>query len=152
MTIKLSATRTANVPKDVLWSVIDDYQNIANHTSQVKVSTLTSDNETGLGAVRQCDLAPMGKTVETITSYTPGEVMQLDVRPKGLPVKSSLSTFTVSAIDANTSQVSVTAEVETKGGFMKGFIEKRLEKRLPKGFESLLDDLVKSAEASVTST
>jgi hypothetical protein len=135
-------TRTANVSKEVLWSILDDYQSIANHTSQVKTSTLSGESETGVGAVRHCNLAPMGTTVETITGYTPGEEMTHEVIPTGLPVKSSLTTFKVTAVDENTSTLTSTAVVEAKGGFMRGFIEKRL----PKAFDSLLGDIVESAE------
>jgi len=119
----------------------------------VKTSTLASDNPTGVGAVRQCDLAPFGSTNEKILEYVPQEKIVIELYDlSGLPIKGSLSTFTVKPLSENEAELSFSSEVEPKGGIAKDFVGKRLESRLPKGAKSMLDDLAHAAEERMAHT
>ena len=153
MTVPVNVTTTAKAPKHVVWEVLADFPNIQEYTDQVKVSVGTSENETGVGATRHCDLAPFGTTEEKILEFEPEDrivILLHDIT--GIPVKTSHTTFTLRSIDENTTELTFDARVEPKGGFLKGVIGKRLEGRLPKGAQGLVDDLAASAEKKVATT
>lgn len=150
MRVPVSVKSTAKAPKSVVWEVLADFPNIQEYTDQVKVSVSTSENETGLGATRHCDLAPFGTTQEKILEFVPEEKMVVFLHDiKGLPVKTSNTTFSLHSVDDNTTEITFDAHVEPKGGVLKGLIGKRLEGRLPKGAQGLVDDLAASAEKKV---
>ncbi len=148
MSASVTASTIANAPKSVVWAVLADFENIADYTSTVKTSVSTSDEPTGLGAGRACDLAPLGSIKEEIIEYVPEEKMVIAAfDAKGIPIKGSTSSFELEAIDDQTAKLTFSAIVEAKGGLFSGLVSKRLESRLPKGTQRLLDDLAASAEA-----
>ena len=153
MTVHVEAKTVAKAPASVVWEILDDFENVADYTDQVKTSTLASDNTTGVGAVRQCDLAPFGSTNEKILEYVPQEKMVIELYDlSGMPIKGALSTFTVKPLGENETELSFSSEVEPKGGIAKGFLSKRLESRLPKGAKAMLDDLAHAAEGRLART
>ena len=64
-------------------------------------------------------------------------------------MKSSRSSVSLREIDADSTEITFTAEIEAKGGFMSGFVARRLARRLPKAARGLLDDLANAAEQRV---
>ena len=113
----LSATVTIDAPKSVVWSILDDFTNIQDWTSQVKTSVQLGDTAQGLGAGRQCELAPFGKTDERIIEYVPEDTMVIELTNiKGLPLKRSVTRFSLEAIDDNTTKVTMSPKPEVKGG------------------------------------
>ena len=147
MPAKVMATTVANAPKQIMWEVLADFPNIANYTDSVKSSASTSDQETGVGASRHCDLAPLGTAEETIVEFNPGENIVISLYDtKGLPVKNSETTFSLTEIDSNTTRLTMRANVQAKGGVFAGVLGKILERRLPNSAKRLLDDLAASAE------
>ena len=151
MTVHIIGSTVANAPKEVVWDILSDYGNIADYTGQVKTSEIQGDQATGIGAVRTCELAPFGSTLETVTGWEEGESITLDVVPKGMPVKSSHTTFTVKAVDDGKTEITMDTFAEPKGGIFKGSISKRLEKGLPKALDALISDLANAAEERVGS-
>ena len=130
-----------------MWEVLDDFANIQQYTSQVKTSVLEGDTPTGVGATRFCELAPFGSTSETIREYVPNEKMVIELYDiNGLPIKGTMSTFTVKALSEDQTELTFSSQVRPKGGIASGFVGKRLEKRLPKGTQSLLADFARAAE------
>lgn len=98
MSLQISVQREVDAPADAAWAVVDDFANIANWTSSIQRSELVGDSNlaSGLGAERVCELGPGKVLEERIVEYTDGERLTIDVYGvRGLPVKSSLSTFTV---------------------------------------------------------
>lgn len=151
MTANVSASAVANVSKEAVWGVLADFSNIAKYTDQVKVSVSTSDDESGLGASRHCDLAPFGATEEKIIEFEPGERLVVSLfDTKGMPVKGSTTTFSLEVVTPTSTKLTMSAEVEPKGGALAGFVAKRLQKRLPKGAKQLVDDLARSAERATS--
>ena len=149
MTVPVTVTTIAKAPKSVVWGIIADFQNVHEHTGQVKTTEQTSDHAVGVGASRACTLAPMGSTKERILEWEDNEKLVLALEANGLPVKSSHSTFSLKAIDENTTEITFNAQVEPKGGPISGFIGKRLAKRLPKGAKAMIDDFAVAAEKRV---
>ena len=152
MTAHVEVKTNVKAPANAVWDILDDFENIADYTDQVKTSVSTSENATGVGAGRFCELAPFGTTNEEILEYTPGGSMVIRLYDiTGLPVKSTRSTFSVRPVGENESELTFSSEVHPKGGIFAGFLSKRLEKRLPKGAQSMVDDLARSAEQRVAS-
>lgn len=147
MSVTISQSAIANAPASVSWDIISDYEHVSEYTDQVKTSVLNSDTERGVGAVRACELAPFGTTVETIIGWDEGRSITMEVIPKGMPVKSTVTTFTVEPLDDGRSQITMDTVAEPKGGILKGMIARRLEKGLPKAAAGLVEDFAKAAEA-----
>lgn len=140
---------TADVSKSAVWKILDDFGNIQNYTSQVKTSENTSDNPTGVGAERFCELALVGTTSEKILEYEPEDRMVIRLADvTGLPIKETITEFKLEALGENSTKITMTSNVTPKGGIMSGFIGGRLEKRLPKGLDDLLNDLANSAKTA----
>ena len=74
MPANVEATVTANAPKEAVWKVLADFQNIANYTDTVRSSHSTSEKEFEIGSTRHCELAPAGSADEIITDIKQGEV------------------------------------------------------------------------------
>lgn len=149
--ITVSTTRSLDAPVEAVWEVLADFQNIDQWTDSVKTATQTSDLETGVGAKRVCELAPMGTVNEEVLEFVPNEKIRIAISDtKSIPIKSSDSTFSVTPTGPNTTDTTFTAAIEPKGGFLAGFIGKRLEGRLPKVQATLLEEL--GAEAAKRAT
>ena len=147
MPVHVEATKKVRAPLSTVWAVLDDYENVADYTDQVKTSTRISDTATGVGAIRACQLAPFGATNEKILEYVPEEKMVIELYDlSGMPIEGSISTFSLEQVTEDTTQLSFSANVEPKGGIAKGFVGKRLASRLPKGAQAMLDDFAAAAE------
>lgn len=137
----------AKVPKEAVWKVLADFPNIADHTKMIASSVATNEEAFGVGASRRCNLAPMGTSEETITEVAPNERLSVWLyKTTGLPVKQSQTTFSLTAIDANTTELTMRSEIQAKGGPLAGLIGKVLARRLPKGAQLIVRDLAASAE------
>lgn len=147
MGVKASATTTANAPVQAVWDVLADFQNVSRYTGAVKTSVLESNHATGVGAQRACELSPAGTTLETIQEWVEGERITMTVdNITVMPIKSSLTTFSVRAIDDEKTEITMSTEAEPKGGFLSPLIAKRLERGLPKAAKRLIDDFAEAAE------
>lgn len=143
----ISESVVINAPKDVVWEVLADFPNIADWTASLKSSVQTSEAFNGVGAERHCELVPFGSLDERIVEWVPGEKIVIDVyKTTKIPVKRSLTTFSLEAIDAGTTRATMAPEPEAKGGPMAGVIEKRIRKGLPKAAVSLLNELKATTE------
>ena len=148
MTKKLTAARTINAPKAAVWEVLADFGNVANWTSQVQTSYTTSDESTGLGATRHCDLAPLGQLEESIVDFIPEQRLGISIdSAKRLPIKSAISAFELREIDAETTEVTMTTDPKLKGGPIAPLLRKLAGGRLNKSQDALLADLAVAAEA-----
>ena len=153
MTVTAHTTRTADAPKDVVWAVLDDFAGIASWSAGIQNSYTTGDAAlvTGLGAERRCELGGGKVLDERISAYTPGESMTVDVwNVEGLPLESSVATFSVRATGPDTSEISIDAEAVPKlPGFLVTLMRPVLAKGIAKQFGGLLDELAAEAERTV---
>lgn len=70
---------TIDAPSTEVWAALADFGNIAVFNPAVKQSKLTSDQPNGLGATRECVLAPVGVVQERITSWEEGRLMSIEI-------------------------------------------------------------------------
>ena len=144
----ISESIVISAPKSVVWSVLADFPNIADWTDSVKTSVQTSDAFNGVGATRSCDLAPMGAIKERIAEWDPENKIVIDIYETAkMPVKSSLTTFSLEEIDATTTRATMSPRPEIGGGIFSGILANRLAKRFPKAVMALLTDLKTASEA-----
>lgn len=144
----ISATRTIDVPRKVVWDVLADFANIANWTSQVQKSYAIGEPVTGVGQGRHCDLAPAGAIDETITEYIPEHRLEIFVHnTKKLPIKSSLTAFVLESNGQEATTVTMTANPTFKGGPIGAVLKQLVKGKLRNGLAELLDDLAAAAGA-----
>ncbi len=114
----ITATRILPFPKEKIWEVIDDFENIHMWNPGVKSSYSTSvDKPTGNGAQRHCDLAPFGSFEERITTYEPDKKMGIDIYEgaKLPPIKNMKAQLDLEEQGENSTKVSFSFNYDTKG-------------------------------------
>ena len=126
--------------------MLADFPNIANYTDTVKASVSTSEQVFAVGASRRCDLAPAGTAQEEIVEIVPTDRLVIQVKGSGGPIKQSQTTFSLAEIDANATRLTMSAEIQPKGGIFAGIIGKIIERRLLKRAHIVVRDLATSAE------
>lgn len=79
-----------NVPKDKVWAAIADLGGVFQFHPVITASHYTSDEKTGVGAARVCELAPdpdnpnsIKSVAEKTTEWNEGESFMLDIKPQG---------------------------------------------------------------------
>jgi hypothetical protein len=79
----ISAAVDLPVPVQDVWATYADFGNVQQWSPIVAKSYLTSQATEGIGVARHCDLLPRGAVNETISQWTPGVKMVVDVEPAG---------------------------------------------------------------------
>ncbi|MBV7327256.1 SRPBCC family protein [Chloroflexi bacterium TSY] len=101
----LAAEVWIDAPKEKVWDIVADFGNISLWNPNVPNSYLTSDQTTGEGTTRHCDLSLSGVTVEErILEWNDGESMTIEIYDgtKTPPWKSAQATFTLKEKDGGT--------------------------------------------------
>lgn len=149
----VEATAVANVPKETLWNVLADFPNIADHVDSVKASTAIGEQVSGVGATRHCDFTGVGSAEEEIIEFETGDrLVILLYKASGMPMKQSVTTFSLAEIDPHTTRLTMRAEIEARGGPISPLVAKLLERRLPKAAQRTVTNLTASAERGARTT
>jgi len=109
-------TLKVNIPADKIWQVLDDYSSIDKFAMTIKSSSSVNDINTGLGAKRKCTFNDGSSLVEEITDYQAGQGYTMDISEHSMPLKSMQAVMKVTAIDENTSEITMSADFVVKGG------------------------------------
>lgn len=117
MTIHLERTMTVNVPSETIWETMKDYGGIEKYSPTIKSSPIIGDLQTGLGAKRKCTFADDSSLVEEIIEYTEGQGYKMLLSEFSFPLKSMHGEVRVKKIDANSSELFMSADIVTKGLF-----------------------------------
>jgi len=128
-----------------------DYPNIADWNDGVTTSFAIGDATEGVGAQRQCDLAPNGKIRmrETVEEWVPEERMVIAIdQIEKIPLKEAQMTFTLFASDENTA-LTMSYDYEPKGGPLAFVFGPLLDRQMKKGFNGFIDSLEPSAQAAI---
>lgn len=142
----LTLQRDLNATPAQVWAVLADFPNIADWNDGIKKSYSTGEAVEGVGAMRHCDLAPMGTLEETIREWAPNErmVVSIDSASK-IPIKHGQMTFTLGDGTAST-PFTMNYDYEAKGGPFAFLMAKMLNGQLRKGFNGFLDQLEPAAQ------
>ncbi|MGI9602253.1 MAG: SRPBCC family protein [Acidimicrobiales bacterium] len=145
--------RTVDAPRASVWAVLADYPNIADWNDGVQKSFAIGDATEGVGAQRQCELAPNGSMQmrETIDEWVPEERMVVDIdQIEKMPVKAATMTFTLSG-DGETTSFAMNYDYEPKGGPLAFIFGPLLDRQMKKGFSGFIDSLEPAAKAQAAS-
>ena len=140
--------RTVAAPRSSVWAVLADYPNIDDWNDGVSKSYAIGDATDGVGAQRQCELAPDGKMKmrETVAEWVPEEQMVIDIdQIEKMPVKSATMTFTL-ADGGDSTPFSMTYAYDPKGGFLAAIFGPLMDRQMKKGFNGFVDSLEPAAQ------
>lgn len=135
-----------NAPKHEVWKVLADIGGIYKWNPGVAHSYSTSEENSGEGATRHCDLQTtggksFGYLEERTVDWREGEGYKIDIYDSNLPIKSNVVEFTVKA-DEDGTIVSVSPEYAIKYGLLGSLINRLfLHRKLQQAMEGLLAGL-----------
>lgn len=139
--------REMNNNVESVWKVLDDYGAVYKYNPGVESSEILGENETGLGAQRECNFYDGSSLKETITEYVPNEGYSFKLSDFSLPLKSANSHFRLTPISENKSLLSVTLEFEPKFGALGWLMAKLLMRPM---LTKALNGLVKGLDDYMT--
>ena len=143
-------THRIEAPVRTVWSVLDDFGNIADWSAGVKRSFLTTDGPVGEGTTRHCDFAPMGGVNERITAYVPGEHMTVHLyEVVKMPASEAVADFRLAA-DGDATVL--TLDVGYTPNRLGRAAKKMTDKQMRKGMGAMAGDLVRESERLAAAT
>lgn len=92
---------TVGAPPARVWEVLADFGTIERWSPVVAKSYCTTDQTTGVGAERHCDLYPRGAVEERVLESTPETLLGIHVEAGG-PIVSQRSDFRLRPEDGGT--------------------------------------------------
>ena len=95
----IARTVWIDAPRQKVWDVLADFGNVYLTSPNIKKSYLTSEQETGVGTTRHCDLNMMGAQLEErIVGWEEGQSLKINIYEwKNMPIiKSMDAEFTLS--------------------------------------------------------
>ncbi len=137
----VTVTKTVNAPIANVWNSWDDYANIHKFHPGVQHSYLLENKqETGMGALRQCDFTD-GKTFlkERITTYKKHQTMTVEIYDTNAPIKDAHANFEFRSLGANQTQVTMTMIFTPKMGLLGKLILPLMKMQFSKGLMGLLE-------------
>lgn len=137
----ITVSKTVKAPIASVWNSWDDYGNIHKFHPGVQSSYLLGDKqETGMGALRQCDFTD-GKTFlkERITAYNKHRTMTVDIYDTNAPIKDAHANFEFRSLGAGETLVTMTMIFTPKMGLLGKLILPLMKMQFSKGLMGLLE-------------
>jgi len=130
-----NAVITINAPKDQVWAVLEDFNNVYTWAPGVSESHGLGNKNQEVGAARFCKLADFGNIDEVITEWKKGEGFTYTVSALG-PLDNAVSRWTLTEVDAKTTQLEVEFAYDIRfgvfGKMMHSLVmQKKLHTSLP---------------------
>lgn len=145
----VTVERVVAAPQSSVWAVLADYPNIVDWNEGIVASYAIGDATEGVGAQRQCDLAPNGKMRmrETVTAWDPEEKLAVSIdNIEKMPVKAASMTFLL-ADRGDSTALTMRYEYDPKGGVLAAMLGPMMDKQMHKGFNGFVDNLEPAAQA-----
>ena len=135
-----------DAPIDDVWEVLGDVGAIYRWNPGVVKSHLTTDEGTGVGACRYCDLGGKNYLDEKVVEWQAGERLTMRITGTNLPFKSADIRFRLRAEDEST-VVSVSPDYALKFGALGTLLDRVYVRRsYLKGMNALLAGLKRYVE------
>lgn len=142
---------TIDAPVERVWAELADLGNIAAWNPGVKASRTTTDQVTGVGAGRHCDVKG-GYLREQVRTWEEGRTLVLDVVDTNLPLKYARPGFHLDAQGDRTS-VRLTQEYALKFGAAGALMDRLfVNRQMRGGMRELLEGLKTHVETKVRAT
>jgi ligand-binding SRPBCC domain-containing protein len=144
------ATMTARTKIDAtperVWEVLSDFGGISEAAPHLTGSVLTTEQATGVGAARHCDIAMMGRsTEEVVTRWEDGRGYSVDLKMNGVPMRSARADFDISVEDGDTVLVGVMS-MEMPFGPLRRAMERMSSRRMSALWSGMLAGFKERAE------
>lgn len=135
-------TIKVNIPAAQLWQVLADFRSVERFATTIKTSPIVSNITSGLGTKRLCTFNDGSSLVEEIIDFQDGQGFKMELSEFSLPLKSMLAEMKVKAIDANSSELYMSADFVVKGGVLGSLMGHLIMRPVMKGvFKKLLTGL-----------
>ncbi|KGJ90941.1 SRPBCC family protein [Colwellia psychrerythraea] len=135
-------TIKVNIPAAQIWQVLADFSSVERFATTIKTSPIVGDINSGLGAKRLCTFNDGSSLVEEIIDFQDGQGFKMELSEFSLPLKSMFAEMGVKEIDANTSELYMSADFVVKGGPLGSLMGHLIMRPVMKGvFKKLLTGL-----------
>jgi len=136
-----NAITTINAPKDEVWAVLEDFNNVYTWAPGVSKSHGLGNKQQEVGAARYCKLADFGEIDEVVTEWNSGDGFTYTVSALG-PLHNAVSRWTLTKVNAHTTQLEVEFAYDIRfsvfGKMMHSLVmQKKLHTSLPQTLEDL---------------
>ncbi|MFT6747739.1 MAG: carbon monoxide dehydrogenase subunit G [Glaciecola sp.] len=143
---------TIKASKENVWKTLSNLGGVHKYHPGVINSYYSTDKKEGVGAAGICELAPMGKVLETATSWEKGKKLSLRIKPleKTPPFKGFDATITL--IEEKVGEVKLEFDISygMKLGLIGIILNKMVvESQLHKGIQGVMDGLKVHLEQGV---
>jgi len=100
---RMTAKTTIDATPERVWEVLSDFGGISQAAPHLTDSVLTTEQATGVGAARHCDLASAGQSVdEVVTRWDEGKGYSVDIKMNRVPMRNARADFDISVEDGST--------------------------------------------------
>ena len=132
-------------PPDQVWAVLSDFGAIASWAPNVDHSSLTTDQQDGVGAVRRVQVG-RNALLEQVVEWESGERLAYSIQ--GLPpvIRSVVNTWALAA-DGESTKVTLTSQVDAGPRPPQQLIARAIGKGLAKASRQMLDGLAARVHA-----
>lgn len=142
-----TTSTTIDAPRDRVWAALADIGSISVWNPGVLDSRTTSEEATGLGASRHCDLGGRNYLDEQVVRFEDGEAITMRIVDSNLPFEHADIHFTLDSNGAGT-RVTVAPEYRLKFGPIGRLMDRLVVRRTyEKGMKSLLRGLKRHLES-----
>lgn len=142
----ISVTRTTNLPRTALWTVLSKFPDMAGWSSNVKFSKATTKATAGVGAERHCDFAKSGYVKERVSTWDEGTGYFVDFIDTDAPMKNSGAGFRLVDTRDGGTEATFTIKYEMKMGLLGKLMDVLMvRKQLAKNGATILADLDNAA-------
>ncbi|MCJ8313245.1 MAG: SRPBCC family protein [Saccharospirillaceae bacterium] len=112
----VSKTQQIDVPATRLWEIISDFQRVDRFHPIVEKVDQIGPKESGLGAIRVCNMYDKTSIKEEIIHWIDGQELSVKLTEGSFPFKAANATIQVKPNGSGTSEVSLTMEFDMKYG------------------------------------
>ncbi|MFP3883206.1 MAG: SRPBCC family protein [Actinomycetota bacterium] len=138
-----------HAPREKVWAALADIGSIHVWNPGVKSSRTITEEDSGLGASRHCDLGGRNYLQEEVVEYDQGERLTMRVTESNLPFAHADIRFLLEPEETST-RVVVRPEYELKFGLIGTLLDRLFVRRsYEKGMQALLRGLKRHVESDV---
>ena len=110
----ISKTVTMAIPATKIWEILSDFQHVDRYHPIVEKVDQIGTKESGLGAIRVCNMYDKSSIKEEITHWIDGQELSVKLTEGSFPFKSANATVRVKPSGAEQSDVSLVMEFDMK--------------------------------------
>jgi hypothetical protein len=131
----VKASIIINTPISTAWDVLQDFGNVSDWAPTVTRSHYLSEQTSGAGTGRHCDIEGFGSIEETVSHWQEGRGFAYSVTPLG-PLAASNSSWWLTRVDDQTTKLEVVLSYDIRFGLFgrilhKLVMRKKLQQSLP---------------------